>query len=237
MISRVFVSVLAVFGLFAEAVWATPPRITISEDRLMAATQTHLYVLRDIIDNTASHYAALQDQHLIEISLESGEATRFWPLRSMAISHLETDEFLRPGLVTDREGDTHDMTAVLREVGAEPMGPTIWDVEDLSLKDGALIRGEAEQLATPFAIRAAARAQLAILRAAYPPIETEDEYRRADRIDFYDLYAEGDWECELMPEGQTLFRVTDRVLIAKLHCEDADLNGAWSFHMIVKQDP
>jgi len=211
---------------------ATPPRITLSQDRLVAATQTHIYVQRDITDNLGSHWAGLQDQHLIEIDVETGTATRHWPLRHMAINHLELDDFLVPGRVTEREGETYDLIQVLRDVGAEPLSPTIWAVEGITLKDGALMRGDT-QLLTPFGIRAAGRAQLAILRDTYPPIETEEEYRREDRIDFYDLYAEGDWDCRLGPEGETLFRPNERVLIAALQCEDYNLSGMWSFHAIV----
>lgn len=214
---------------------ATPERLTTSEDRLIAATQTHLYVMRHITDNQGSHYSALHDQHLIEISMDTYEAARFWPLRRMTINHLETNDFLVPGQVTEREGETHDMTGVLRGQGAEPMLPQVWAVDGVSLVDGALMRGE-ETLVTPFGIRAAARAQLAILREAYPPIETEEEYRRAERIDFYDLYQEGDWECVLRPEGVSLFRTTGRLVAVKLHCEDADLTGAWSFHILVPDE-
>ena len=56
------------------------------------------------------------------------------------------------------------------------------------------------------------------------------------RIDFYNLYAEGEWLCELHPETRTLFRATEKLIITKLHCEDADLNGIWSFHAILKDD-
>ena len=149
------------------------------EDRLIAATQTHFYVLRDVIDNVGSHYAALQDQHLVEISLDTGEATRFWPLRHMKLTSLDDQgDFMLPGSVEDREGETHDMMAILRGMGAQPLAPQTHPDLLLRLTDGALMREEDGVLATPFAIRAAGRAQLGILRQAYPPIETEEEYRR-----------------------------------------------------------
>ena len=214
---------------------ATPVRITVSTDRLMAATQTHFYVLRDMWDNAGSHYAALHDQHLVEISLESGEATRFWPLRRMAVSHLATDDFLNPGQVTPRDGEVHDMMVVLAELGAQPLSPAVWKADDLTLQDGALMH-EGEAVLTPFGIRAAGRAQLAILRDAYPPIETEAEYRRAERIDFYNFYAEGDWECVLQSEEQTLFQPKTKIRLVKLHCEDAEFSGAWSFHVLIKDN-
>ena len=85
------------------------------------------------------------------------------------------------------------------------------------------------------AMRAAGRAQLGILREAYPPIESEADYRRAERIDFYDLYAEGDWDCRLLPESQTLFQAEQRLILVKLRCEDAALSGAWSFHALIAE--
>ena len=231
--TRFTIWIIAVFALCGAA-WATPERITRSDDRIVAGTQTHLYVLRDIDDNLGSHYAALQDQHLVEISLDSGEATRFWPLRRMSLNLLEGNTFNNPGKVTDLDGDVDDMTVILREVGAQPLAPYHWAVQDLALVEGALMRGDVP-LATPFAIRATGRGQLAILRDTYPPIETEEEYMRAERIAFYDLYAEGDWSCELRPEGQVLFRNNDRVLAAKLNCEDAAYSGIWSFHVLVSE--
>ena len=93
-----------ILGLAAWAAgpaMATPPRATMSDDRMVAATQSHLYVLRDVVDNIGSHYDELRDQHLVEISLETGEATRFWPLRRVAVSRLETGELLNPGMVTE----------------------------------------------------------------------------------------------------------------------------------------
>ena len=112
------------------AVWAagpamaTPPRATMSDDRMVAATQSHLYVLRDVVDNIGSHYDELRDQYLVEISLETGEATRFWPLRRVAVSRLETGDLLNPGMVTERPGEVHDMMAVLRDAGAQPLSPS-----------------------------------------------------------------------------------------------------------------
>jgi len=215
--------------------WATPPRVTTSEDRILAATQTHFYVLRDVMDNQGSHYSALHDQHLVEINLQSGEATQYWPLRRMAVSHLETDDFLLPGLVTERDGPTHDLNTILREKGAEPVISSPWAVTEISLENGALMRGD-KPLATPFAIRAAARAQLGILRDEYPPIETEAEYIRAETIDFYDLYAPGEWLCEMRPEGQSLTSARERVTMVKLQCEDEEFSGTWSFHMLVRDE-
>lgn len=215
---------------------ATPERLTFSEDSVVAATQTHLYVRRDIYDNLGSHYLSLHDQHLIEICVETGEAVRFWPLRHMAVNHLATDDLLVPGQVTERDGETRDMVQVLRATGAEPVLPQVRVDDALSLSGGALMRDGTEQLATPFAIRAAGRAQLAILRDAYPPIETEEDYLRRDRIDFYDLYAPGDWDCTLRGERHSLFRAADRVTVAKIYCEDAELSGGWSFHMLIRDE-
>ena len=220
--------------LWAAPALATPPRVTGSDDRLVAATQSHFYVLRDISDNLGSHYARLHDQHLVEIDTNSGKATRFWPLRRMHVNTLTSDDLLVPGEVTDRPGDTHDMIALLRGLGAAPVTPQPYAVQDLTLIEGALTRGD-EQIATPFALRAAGRAQLAILRDEYPPVETEAEYRKAERIDFYDLYAEGDWLCELRGGGATFFRAKVRVTLAKLQCEDSELSGYWSFHFIVRE--
>lgn len=232
---RLFTLILGVL-LMAGPALSTPPRVTMSEDRLMAATQSHIYVLRDVIDNKGSHYATLHDQHLVEISLDTGAATRFWPLRHMAIDDLVTDDYLSPGQVTERAGEVHDMIEILRRAGAEPLSPGPWAVEVLALRKGALMRGQTDQLLTPFGIRAAGRAQLGILRDYYPPIETEEEYRQAARIDFYDLYADGDWDCTLQPEGQTLFRPKERILLAKLRCEDFDLSGTWSFHVLIREE-
>ena len=223
-------------ALLAGMAHATPPRVTMSEDRILAATQTHLYVLRDISDNLGSNWVALHDQHLIEINLETGEATRFWPLRRMAKSHInDAGDFRVPGEVTERGGETYDMVAILRELGAEPLTPSRWVIEELSFSDGALMRGD-EQLLTPFGIRKAGRAQLAILRDEYPDKKTDEGWPSEDQIDFYNLYAEGDWLCELRPEGQTLFRAQDRVTVTKLYCEDTELAGIWSFHVLIKDN-
>ncbi|MEO1138264.1 MAG: hypothetical protein AAFW87_02300 [Pseudomonadota bacterium] len=221
--------------LLGTAAWATPPRITASEDRMMAATQTHLYVLREIVDNLGSHYTGLHDQHLVEISLESGAATRFWPLRRMHVNRLPENNFVLPGEVQDLDGSTADLTAVLREVGAQPIAPSAWGAEEVTFDNGALsLKGEVAL--TPFGIRALGRGQLAILRDAYPAIETADEHGAGKRIDFYDLYAKGDWLCVLHPETSVLFRAAEKLIITKLHCQDAELNGVWSFHAILKDD-
>ena len=221
--------------VLAGSAYATPPRITASDDRIVAATQTHLYVLRDISDNVGSYYQDLRDQHLIEIDLGTGEATQYWPLRRIAVSNLETDDYLYPGHVTERAGGTYDMMAVLRDVGAAPLAPQARGDHGITLENGALMRKGAV-LATPFGIRAAGRAQLAILRDEYPPFETEEDWRDTSRISFYDLYAEGDWECQILPETQSLSRAKDRVTVIKLHCEDYEFSGLWSFHMIVRDE-
>jgi len=129
----------------------------------------------------------------------------------------------------------HDMMAVLGELGAQPLSPSVWKSDDIVLQDGALMR-EGEVVLTPFGIRAAGRGQLAILRAAYPPIETEQEYRQAGRIDFYNLYAEGGWECRLQDQNQTLFQANQSLQVIKLQCEDAEFSGAWSFHVLIRED-
>ena len=233
---RILLGVAALFLMVVSA-GATPPRMASSDDRLVAATQTHLYVLRDILDNLGSHYTALHDQHLIEIDLGSGAATRHWPLRRMSVSHFNDAGDLRvPGEVTERDGETVEMIAILRDLGTEPMRPSHWPTAGLSVFEGALLR-DGKQLLTPFGIRKAGRAQLAILRDVYPPNETADGWPVDDQIAFYDLYAEGEWQCEIRPEGQTLYRAQDRVLVVKLQCEDAELSGLWSFHVLVKDDP
>ena len=219
----------------AAPAWATPPRMTVSDDRMIAATQTHFYVLRDIVDNLGSHYAGLHDQHLVEISLETGEATRFWPLRRMHTNTLPMNDYLNPGLVEDRPGETVDLMHVLRDVAAQPIAPQDWQQDDVALADGTLTF-KGDTALSPFGLRAAGRAQLAILRAAYPPIKTEEAYRRGDRIDFYDLYAEGDWFCDLLADRRAIYRANDKLILAKLRCEDADGNGQWTFHAILKDD-
>ncbi|MEQ9260178.1 MAG: hypothetical protein RIG84_13910 [Roseovarius sp.] len=218
--------------LLAGQALATPDRMTTSDDRLVAATQTHFYVVRDVEDNLGSHYAALVDQHLVEIGIDSGEATRFWPLRLMAVNHLETEDYLNPGRVSERDGERHDMMAVLSGLGAQPLRPGRWAAEGVVLRDGALYAGDAEAL-TEFGIRKAGRAQLGLLRDYYPPIETEEDYRAAGRIDFFDLFAEGAWDCAVLPEAVSLFRAGDEVRLVKLRCEDFELSGAWSFHAIL----
>ncbi len=228
------VSVLAVFALSALPSWATPDRVTTSEDRLIAGTQSHVYVLREVFDNLGSHYDSLQDQHLIEISLDSGDATRFWPLRQMAVSNLdEQGDLILPGSVTERAGERHDLMAVLKEVGAQPLSPHAFPATTLTLDNGNLMQ-DGVQVATNFAIRKAGRSQLGILREAYPPIETEEEYMQKQQIDFYDLYAEGPWLCQLRPERHTLFRPADTFTLAKIFCEDEAYSGAWSFHVFIQ---
>lgn len=232
----IYVSILAQFVLLTGSAWATPERLTTTEDRLMAATQSHVYVLRDVFDNVGSHYASLQDQHMVEISLDSGEATRFWPLRRMKVSNLDAQgNLLLPGEVVDRAGEVHDMMALLRELGAQPLSPHAFAATTLTLEDGKLMQ-DGRQVATNFAIRKAGRAQLGILREAYPPIETEADDMLKQRIAFYDLYAEGEWMCQLRPERHTLFRTGDKFTLAKIFCEDEPLSGAWSFHIFIKDE-
>lgn len=231
-----FRAALLIVALAAQPVQATPPRMTMSEDRVIAATQTHLYVLRDMIDNQGSHYARLHDQHLIEIDLDTGAATRHWPLRRMAVSHLDEDGDLRlPGRVSERAGETRDAAAILREARAEPLLPSAWALEGVGLDEGGLSwRGE--RRLTPFGIRKAGRAQLAILRKEYPRVETPEGWPAPDRIDFYDLYAAGAWTCALGAEGHVLFRGATRLIVAKVKCEDADVTGSWSFHILVPDE-
>lgn len=230
------VSILAQIVLFVGVAWATPDRGMSSGDRLMAATQTHIYVLRDVIDNLGSYYEKLHDQHLIEISIDTGEATRFWPLRRMRVANLDGNTDIIPGTVTEREGETHDAFAILRGLGAEPMTPRGWLLDELALTDGALTTGGGEVIATPFGIRAAGRAQLAILRDVYPPIETEEEYLARETADFYDLYAEGDWLCTMEPEAVLLRRPKDVVRVVKLECEMPDAVSRASFHIFAKDE-
>lgn len=232
---RILGSVLAVFAIFAGSAWATPGRVMSSDDRLMAATQSHIYVLRDVVDNLGSYYVKLHDQHLVEISLETGEATRYWPLRRIRVSYLDGNEDRIPGAVTERDGETHDMTGILRELGAEPMVPQSWVSDSLTVKDGAVTR-EGTVILTPFAVRAAARAQLAILREEYPPIETEAEYASGEMMDFYDLYAEGDWYCDMQSDAVLLRRAAGTLRVAKLECETAGGASEVSFHVFAEDE-
>lgn len=203
---------------------------------MIAGTQSHIYVLREVVDNLGSHYESLQDQQLVEISIDSGDATRFWPLRQMAVSNLdEAGDFILPGNVTEREGERNDLMEILQEVEAQPLSPHAYPSTTLTLEDGKLMQDGVE-VAANFAIRKAGRSQLGILRKAYPPIETEEEYMQKQRIDFYDLYAKGDWLCQLRPERHTLFRPADKVSLAKIFCEDEALSGAWSFHFFIKNE-
>ena len=231
---RFFVSVLALFGVFAGSALATPDRSMHSDDRLMGATQSHIYVLRDVVDTLGSYYEKLQDQHLVEISVDSGEATRFWPLRRTSVSHLSESDDRVPGDVREREGETHDMMAILRSVGAEAMTPRKWLLEDMTVTEAGVVRN-GQVIVTPFGIRAAGRAQLGILRKAYPPIETEAEYYGKAKMDFYDLYAEGDWFCEMQPGAILMRRVSDTVRVAKLECETAGGAHIVSFHVFSKE--
>lgn len=232
---RISVSTLAQFLLLASVAWATPDRGMRSDDRLLAATQSHIYVLRDVVDNLGSYYKKLHDQHLIEISIDTGEATQYWPLRRMQVANLDENSDIIPGIVTEREGETHDLTAILRDQGAEPMTPRGWLLGELALTDGSVTQGD-EILLTPFGIRAAGRAQLGILREEYPPIETEEEYFAREAMDFYDLYAEGDWTCTMEPKAVLLRRPTDTVRVAKLDCELVDGVSIVSFHIFVKDE-
>jgi hypothetical protein len=229
------VSIIAQFVLFVSVAWATPDRGMSSDDRLLAATQTHIYVLRDVVDNLGSYYEKLHDQHLIEISIDTGEATRFWPVRRMFVANLDENADVIPGYVTERDGDTNDPFAILLELRAEPMTPRGWLLDGLVMTDGAVTQGGTVIL-TPFGIRAAGRAQLAILRDEYPPIETEEEYFAREVMDFYDLYAEGDWVCTLDPKAVVLRRPTDVVRVAKLECEMADGVSFASFHIFAKDE-
>lgn len=231
----IYVSIIAQFLLLASVAWATPDRGMSSDDRLLAATQTHIYVLRDVVDNLGSYYEKLHDQHLVQISIDTGEATRFWPVRRMKVAHLDENTDIIPGDVTEREGETHDLSAILRAQGAEPMTPRGWLLGELALTDGAVTEGE-EVLLTPFGIRAAGRAQLGILREEYPPIETEEEYFAREAMDFYDLYAEGDWTCRMEPKAVLLRRPADTVRVAKLECELVDGMSIVSFHIFAKDE-
>ncbi|MFK7940160.1 MAG: hypothetical protein AB8B82_12330 [Roseovarius sp.] len=213
---------------------ATPDRAMHSGDRLIAATQSHIYVLRDVVDNLGNYYVKLHDQHLIEINLESGEAERYWPLRRMKVSHLEASDDRIPGQVTERVGETHDMMALLRDIGAEPMQPHGFLLDGYAVSEGAVTR-DGEVILTAFGVRAAARAQLAILRADYPPIETEAAFNSHEVMDFYDLYAPGDWYCEMLRNAVLLRRATGAMRVAKLECETAGGAHVVSFHVFITE--
>ncbi len=230
-----FLTFILTVGIWiAGPVGATPERVTSSDDRIVAATPTHLYVLRDIYDNRGSHYAELRDQHLVEIEIETHTATQFWPLRRMEINNLPVDDFQVPGVVTDLDVETHDMFAILRDLGAAPMAPHEYATQDLEMSDeDTLVEGGETVRATLDQIKVAARDQLSLLQGFYPPSETEEEFYRADKIEFYELDLEHEWECELLQEGITLFRQEGRVPVVKLHCENWDQGGSWSFHFVL----
>lgn len=211
---------------------ATPPRVFRSDDRIVAATQSHVYVLRDMVDNLGSHFARLHDQHLVEISLDDQKAGHSWLLRSMAINHLETGDYLVPGLVEDRISDTDDMFAILRKLGAGPEVPMAPEVSLYSIDGNSLVHRTAGPLADLADLARVARAQLLPLAQTYPRATSDAAYRAARRLEVYDLTEEENWVCDLAPEQVRLYRPAGPLEILKITCQDEVNLWFWSFHMI-----
>ena len=62
---------------------ATPPHVAFISDLPLGHTDTHLFLLRTVDDNTGSHYAALVHQFLIKQNIRTGAAERHWPVRRL----------------------------------------------------------------------------------------------------------------------------------------------------------
>lgn len=210
---------------------ATPPRIFTSDDLIVAATQTHLYVVRDLQDNQGSHFSALVDQHLVEIDLNTHNASRSWLLRSIWVNGLGTDDYLSPGEVVEHSRDTADMFAVFREVGAAPVSATIFNDPELSLEKFALLHAKTGVVASFEKLAEAARAQLLPLAETYPHAVEEAELRAAEKMEVYDLSDATNWRCEILPFQLAIFRADDKLRVVKIACDDDYETGAWTFHM------
>ena len=227
---RVF-TILICLIMFPAMAGATPPRVFTSDDRIVAATQTHLYVLRELQDNQGSHYSTLIDQHLVEIDLDSHAASRSWLLRSLWENRITPEDFVSPGKVVEHQRDTVDMFAILRETGAVPQSARIAEGSDLLLTDGSLMHEKAGIVASRNVMVGAARAQLLPLMASYPRTGKASEYKAGENMEVYDLSNASNWHCELLPIQLTVFRAKDRLRIVKIGCDDDFETGAWTFHM------
>ncbi|MCG6904409.1 MAG: hypothetical protein LJE68_17195 [Rhodobacter sp.] len=221
--------------LLAGPVWATPPRVTYSDDRLVAATQTHFYVLRELVDNRGSHWSELRDQYLVEISLDSGKASNHWLLRSMQIDRLLTNVFLSPGTVTEHAGGTHDMMALLAAQGAAPMRLGYSAAQQFTVDGDGLRNADGAVVADMARIARTAKAQLLPLAIRYPPLASTPEPGGADVLEYYVMGDPADWLCVVLPGSQTLYRESGEMQLLPMQCEDDATLGRWSFHMVLEQ--
>ena len=210
---------------------ATPPRIFTSDDQIVAATQTHFYVLRELQDNQGSHYSALIDQHLVEINLDTHAASRSWLVRSLWENRLTPDDFVSPGKVVEHQRDTVDMFSVLKEVGAVPASATMVDDPKLTLQNGSLVHEKAGEVASRETLIETARAQLLPLLEAYPRSGEASQYKAGENMEVYDLSNTAAWRCELFPIQLSVFREKDRLRVVKVACDDDFDTGAWTFHV------
>lgn len=222
--------------LTASLAHATPPRMFVSDDRIVAATQMHFYVLRDLVDNQGSHYSQLHDQHLVEIAFDNHQATRSWLLRSMAINNLSTDEYLSPGQVSDGVMETTDMFDVLRQVGAVPQRLYFHSEQQELFFDGQTLKHPKNgDVADISKVAKAARAQLQSLADAYPQAASEAELIQAMAMEVYDLSNEANWICKVEPGQLGLFRTEGELRAIKIGCDDDYYSGSWTFHMFLPE--
>ncbi|MCP5087505.1 MAG: hypothetical protein GY952_11960 [Rhodobacteraceae bacterium] len=230
---RYFFCLLTMILVLPLPGYATPDRLFDSTDRLVAATQTHLYVVRDMRDNQGSHYTALVDQHLVEIEIDGLAESRSWLLRSMLIEQLVGDgaDFVSPGVITDR-AEGADIYGVLRSVGAAPMRLYPQAEAPLVFESG-LTHPTKGKVASVQDIAKAARAQLEPMAKRYPQAKTEEEYIAADKMEVYDLSKPETWQCEVLAKAATIFRPEDKLRVISLACDDDYLTGMFTFHMVL----
>lgn len=230
--SAIFLACAAIF--WGQTADATPPRVLSSDDTLIGATQTHLYVQRRVSDNRGSHYSELTDLRLVEIDFATGAATRDWLIRSLREDWLDDDgNLIVPGRVTERS-PAQNMHAILSEKGAgisyfSPLFNEILWIGDT----GDVLHPERGVVVSRKDVRAIAAAQILPMMDAYPGAADEAAYARADQIEPFALPT-GDWACTL-PRGRTVIHRGTRpaLRVLKVACEDVADVGQFSFHLIL----
>lgn len=234
--NKYFYFILWVFlVIVAYPLNATPDRITHASDRLVAANQTHYYVLRDISDNHGSYFYARHDQYLVEISFSDGAATQHWLLRSMKIVGMdEVAHDQVPGIVTDFPTQTHNMMEILADRKATPMymrNGFIATKRPLSIKhddNGTMIglfANDHEQILSAAQISTALASQFSPMESFYAPLQTQEDYLDRTRISFSILQNETNGYYCTLPSGPAYFRfrsdtVSKEFRLFPIRCED-----------------
>ena len=107
---------------FGPSASATPPDVVTIDDTLLAASSTHVFVLRSTSDNLGSHYAYRTETWLVSIDAQTGAET-LWPLHAA----VQSTEFGGEGepdrkvVETDDNADAVDLFGTLAREGAVPL--------------------------------------------------------------------------------------------------------------------